>query len=297
MDATSIGPALLLTLLAGLATAIGSVIAFFAPRANIRFLGVALGFSAGVMIYVSFVELLPSGVDALEEISSAPQTIAVVALFVGMLLVAVIDRSVPLGYNPHEMRSPNTLDSPGTRSSPGTQGPSSSGVNAEASGNAETDSKGNEAVGAEPLMNVGLLTAAVITLHNLPEGLATLLTSMQDIHLGIPVALAVGIHNIPEGIAVSVPVYYATGSRWQAFGWSALSGLSEPIGALLGLLLLSGFWSQALLGLSLAAVAGIMIFISFDVLLPSAETYGEHHPTVYALVAGMAVMALSLLLL
>jgi ZIP family zinc transporter len=291
MDATSIGPALLLTLLAGLATAIGSVIAFFAPRANIRFLGVALGFSAGVMIYVSFVELLPSGVDALEAISSAPQTTAVVALFIGMLLVAVIDRSVPLGYNPHEMRTP------GTQGSPGMQGAPSSAPNAEASSNAETDSKGNEPVGAEPLMNVGLLTAAVITLHNLPEGLATLLTSMQDIHLGIPVALAVGIHNIPEGIAVSVPVYYATGSRWQAFGWSALSGLSEPIGALLGLLLLSGFWSQALLGLSLAAVAGIMIFISFDVLLPSAETYGEHHPTVYALVAGMAVMALSLLLL
>lgn len=285
MDATSIGPALLLTLLAGLATAIGSVIAFFAPRTDTRFFGIALGFSAGVMIYVSFVELLPSGVDALEAISSAPQTSAVVALFVGMLLVAVIDRSVPLGYNPHEMRAPGTLDAPGSAAS------------AETSGKAGAGTRGNEAVGAEPLMNVGLLTAAVITLHNFPEGLATLLTSMQDIHLGIPVALAVAIHNIPEGIAVSVPVYYATGSRWQAFGWSALSGLSEPLGALLGLLILSGFWSQALLGLSLAAVAGIMIFISFDVLLPSAETYGEHHPTVYALVAGMAVMALSLLLL
>ncbi|WPL18479.1 Zinc transporter ZupT [Thiorhodovibrio winogradskyi] len=291
MDASSIWPALLLTLLAGLATAIGSAIAFFAPRADTRFLGISLGFSAGVMIYVSFVELLPSGVDALEEISRSAHTTAVVALFVGMLLVAVIDRSVPLGYNPHEMRPRDRLDSPGS------QGPPSSAANVEASGSAETDTRGKEAVGAEPLMKVGLLTAAVITLHNLPEGLATLLTSMQDIHLGMPVALAVGIHNIPEGIAVSVPVYYATGSRWQAFGWSALSGLSEPVGALLGLLLLSSFWSQALLGLSLAAVAGIMIFISFDVLLPSAETYGEHHPTVYALVAGMAVMALSLLLL
>ncbi|WP_462322511.1 zinc transporter ZupT [Halochromatium sp.] len=279
MDATSIGPALLLTLLAGLATAIGSAIAFFAPRADTRFLGIALGFSAGVMIYVLFVELLPAGGNALEAISSTPQTTAVVALFVGMLLVAVIDRLVPAGYNPHEMRAPDNAPSAG------------------AAGSAGAGAGENEAIGAEPLMNLGLLTAGVITLHNRPEGLATLLTSIEDIHLGIPVALAVGIHNIPEGIAVSVPVYYATGSRWQAFGWSALSGLSEPLGALLGLLILSGFWSQALLGVSLAAVAGIMIFISFDVLLPSAETYGEHHPTVYALVAGMGVMALSLLLL
>ena len=283
MDVSSIGPALLLTLLAGLATAIGSAIAFFAPRANTRFLGIALGFSAVVMIYVSFVELLPSGVDALDEISSRAQTSAVGALFVGMLLVAVIDRLVPLGYNPHEVRTPSTAARPGA------------GGNADAPATAGTGTRENEAASAEPLMNVGLLTAVAITLHNLPEGLATLLTTMEDIHLGLPVAVAVGIHNIPEGIAVSVPIYYATGSRWQAFGWSALSGLSEPLGALLGLLLLSGFWSQAVLGLSLAAVAGIMIFISFDVLLPSAETYGEHHPTVYALVAGMGVMALSLL--
>ncbi len=270
MDVTSIAPALLLTLLAGLATAIGSAIAFFAPRADTRFLAIALGFSAGVMIYVSFVELLPAGAAALKGISSAPQTTAVVALFCGMLLVAVIDRLVPLGYNPHEVHTPGTPGASGREGGP---------------------------AAVDPLMRAGLLTAVAITLHNLPEGLATFLTSMDDMRLGLPIALAVGIHNIPEGIAVSVPIYYATGSRWQAFGWSALSGLSEPLGALLGLLLLSGFWSQTLLGLSLAAVAGIMIFISFDVLLPSAEAYGEHHPTVYALVAGMGVMALSLLLL
>ena len=150
---------------------------------------------------------------------------------------------------------------------------------------------------AQHLMRAGLLTALAIGLHNFPEGLATFMTSVEDLRLGVPVAIAVGIHNIPEGIAVSVPIYYATGNRGLAFLLSALSGLSEPLGALLGLLLLAGFWSEVLLGLSLAVVAGIMIFISFDVLLPSAESYGEHHPTVYALVAGMAVMALSLLLL
>jgi len=270
MDTATIGPALLLTLFAGLATALGSVIAFLAPRANLRFLAGALGFSAGVMIYVSFVELLPAGVDALNGLVGAAQTSAVGALFAGMILAAIMDRLVPLGYNPHEMRG---------------------GEDQPAGGQLRTQGE------ALPLMRVGLLTALTITLHNLPEGLATFLTSVQDIRLGIPVAIAVAIHNVPEGIAISVPIYYATGSRKQAFVWSALSGLSEPLGALLGLLVLSAVWSQALLGLSLAAVAGIMIFISFDVLLPSAETYGEHHLAVYAVVAGMAVMAASLLLL
>lgn len=270
MDAAAVGPALLLTLFAGLATALGSVIAFLAPRANPRFLAVALGFSAGVMIYVSFVELLPSGADALTGFVGAAQATAVGALFAGMILAALMDRLVPLGYNPHEMRG-GADQAPSRQPAPTTEAP--------------------------PLMRVGLLTALTITLHNLPEGLATFLTSVQDIRLGIPVALAVGIHNVPEGIAISVPIYYATGSRKQAFVWSALSGLSEPLGAMIGLLVLSAVWSQTLLGLSLAAVAGIMIFISFDVLLPSAETYGEHHLAVYAVVAGMAVMAVSLLLL
>ncbi|MBK5969113.1 MULTISPECIES: zinc transporter ZupT [Thiorhodovibrio] len=265
MDIAVIAPALLLTFLAGLATAIGIVIAFFAPPTNLRFLSVALGFSAGVMIYVSFVELFPSASTALEGLVSSAHSIAVAALFAGMLVAAALDRLVPLGYNPHEMRVP--------------------------------DASPTQAGKADQLMRVGLLSALSITLHNLPEGLATFLTSLEDLHLGLPVAIAVGIHNIPEGIAISVPVYYATASRAQAFGWSALSGLSEPLGALLGLLVVATVWSDILLGLSLAAVAGIMIFIAFDVLLPAAETYGEHHLAVYALVAGMAVMALSLLLL
>jgi ZIP family zinc transporter len=264
LDATI--PALALTLMAGLATAIGSAIAFFARRTDTRFLSVALGFSAGVMIYVSFVELLPAGSEALVGILDQPETAAVVALFAGMLLVAAIDRLVPLGYNPHEMRVPDEAEVVPPPHS-------------------------------DHLLRAGLLTAIAIALHNLPEGLATFLTAMEDPSMGLAVAVAVGIHNIPEGIAVSVPIYYATGRRDLAFGLSALSGLSEPLGALLGMALLAGFWSQTLLGLSLAAVAGIMIFIAFDVLLPSAEAYGAHHLTVYALVAGMAVMALSLLLL
>lgn len=268
MSQESVFLALLLTFLAGLATALGSAIAFFARRTNTRFLATALGFSAGVMIYVSFVELLPAGTEELVPAlgAGAGEAMAVAALFGGMLLVAAIDRLVPLGFNPHEMRQVVHDDVTPTR---------------------ET----------AHLMRAGVLTALAITVHNFPEGLATFMSSMEDLRLGLPVAIAVGIHNVPEGIAVSVPVYYATGNRGLAFGLSALSGLSEPLGALVGLLVLAGFWSDLVLGVSLAAVAGIMIFISFDVLLPSAEAYGEHHPTVYALVGGMLVMALSLWLL
>jgi ZIP family zinc transporter len=260
--------ALVLTLFAGLATTVGSAIAFFAHRTNTRFLAMALGFSAGVMIYVSFAELLPAGADVLlKTMPGGGEVAAVAALFGGVLLVAAIDRLVPLSYNPHEMRM------------------------------VEEENATPVAAGSPALLRAGVLTAVAITVHNFPEGLATFMSSVEDLRLGLPVAIAVGIHNVPEGIAVSVPIYYATGSRRLAFMLSALSGLSEPLGALLGFALLAGFWSETVLGLSLAAVAGIMIFISFDVLLPSAECYGEHHPTVYALVGGMAVMALSLLLL
>ncbi|MCG6895636.1 MAG: zinc transporter ZupT [Thiocapsa sp.] len=268
MNIESIGLAFALTLLAGLATAVGSAIAFFARRTNVRFLAMSLGFSAGVMIYVSFAELLPAGTAALQAtMEQGGRTAAVAALFVGILLVAAIDRLVPLGYNPHEMRM------------------------------LEDENVAADAPRSQELMRAGLVTAVAITVHNFPEGLATFMSSVEDLRLGLPVAIAVAIHNIPEGIAVSVPVYYATGNRRLAFLLSALSGLAEPLGAALGFALLAGFWSETILGLSLAAVAGIMIFISFDVLLPSAEAYGEHHPTVYALIGGMAVMALSLLLL
>ena len=209
MDLEATIPALTLTLMAGLATTIGSAIAFFARRTDTRFLAVSLGFSAGVMIYVSFVELLPTGSDALKGVLAQPEAAAVIALFAGMLLVAAIDRLVPLGYNPHEMRLPDeAAAAPRPRH--------------------------------DHLLRAGVLTAIAITLHNLPEGLATFLTAMEDLRMGLPVAVAVGIHNIPEGIAVSVPIYYATGRRGLAFGLSALSGLSEPLGALLGLALLAG---------------------------------------------------------
>ncbi|MDZ4197479.1 MAG: zinc transporter ZupT, partial [Candidatus Izemoplasmatales bacterium] len=149
---------------------------------------------------------------------------------------------------------------------------------------------------SDKLMRMGVFTAIAIMIHNFPEGLATFITALQEPTLAIPIAVAIAIHNIPEGIAVSVPIYYATGSKKKAFMYSFLSGLSEPVGALIGYLILMPLMSDVLLGVVFAGVAGIMVFISLDELLPSAREYGEHHLSIYGLVAGMAVMAISILL-
>ncbi|MDI9593070.1 MAG: ZIP family metal transporter, partial [Bacteroidota bacterium] len=147
------------------------------------------------------------------------------------------------------------------------------------------------------LLRTGLMTALVLAIHNFPEGMATFLAALKDIHIAIPIAVAIAIHNIPEGIAVSVPIYYATGNRKRAFWLSFLSGLAEPLGALVGYLILAPFLNDTLFGIMFAAIAGIMVFISLDELLPAAEEYGKHHHAIYGLIAGMAVMAFSLLLL
>ena len=182
-----------------------------------------------------------------------------------MLLIALIDNLVPSGENPHNVQKIEELD---TSKKP-------------------SDSK---------LLRTGLFTALAVGIHNFPEGLATFISALQEPSIAIPIAVAIAIHNIPEGIAVSVPVYYATGSRKKAFLYSFLSGLSEPIGALVGYLVLMPFINDLMFGIIFAAVAGIMVFISLDELLPSAREYGEHHLSIYGLVAGMAVMAVSLLL-
>jgi ZIP family zinc transporter len=258
--------AFLITLFAGLSTGIGSAIAFFAKRTNTKFLSIALGFSAGVMIYVSLVEIFVKAQDSLiselGEITGA--WITVIAFFGGMLLIGIIDRLIPKAENPHEVCKIEDMLS----------GKCSS----------------------EKLMRMGVFTAIAIMIHNFPEGLATFITALQEPTLAIPIAVAIAIHNIPEGIAVSVPIYYATGSKKKAFMYSFLSGLSEPVGALIGYLILMPLMSDVLLGVVFAGVAGIMVFISLDELLPSAREYGEHHLSIYGLVAGMAVMAISLLL-
>lgn len=257
---------LLLTLGAGLATGIGSAIAFFARRTNKRLLSFSLGLSGGVMVYVSFVELFQqaNATLAAEWGPHAGGAVTVAAFFAGILLIGIIDRLVPSVENPHEAHRVEEMEARPRNTK---------------------------------LMRMGLLTALAIGIHNFPEGIATFASAVDDVTLGAAIAVAIAIHNIPEGIAVSVPVYYATGNRRRAFLLSLLSGLAEPVGALLAYLVLMPFMTPTLMGCILAAVAGIMVFISIDELLPAAREYGEAHTSIYGVVAGMALMAVSLLLL
>lgn len=264
-----------LTLFAGLATGIGSVLAFFTKRTNTRFLSVALGFSAGVMLYVSFIEIfVKAKVELQAELGEVYGTSATVAAFFGgMLLIGIIDKLVPAEENPHEIHRIEEIES------------------LEEQMKMETPEQKDK-----KLLRMGVFTALAIGIHNFPEGLATFTAALTDPNLGIAIAVAIAIHNIPEGIAVAIPIYYATESRGKAFTLSFLSGLAEPIGALIGYLLLMPFLSPTVFGIVFASVAGIMVFISLDELLPTAQEYGEHHLSIYGMVLGMAVMAVSLLL-
>ena len=257
-----------LTLFAGLATGIGSFIAFTTKRTNRTLLCAALSFSAGVMIYVSFIEIFVKARGALTEAlgEGAGYALTTAAFFAGIAVIALIDKLVPHHENPHELHKVEEMDDAA------------------------------EAAHFHGLYRMGLVTAIAIGLHNFPEGLATFVATLQDPALGFHIAFAVAVHNVPEGIAVAVPIYFATGSRKKAFIYSFLSGLSEPVGAVIGYALIMNFFSDITFGVLFAMVAGIMVFISFDQLLPAARTYGKHHVSVYALVAGMATMALSLVL-
>lgn len=266
---TTILYALALTLFAGLATGLGSLIAFFTKRTNTKFLSFALGFSAGVMIYISLVEIFVDAKDSLT--ASMGETkgylFTIIGFFGGMLLIALIDRLIPKGENPHDVKKVEDLQ--------------------------------HDVTMAEftKLKKMGVFTALAIAIHNFPEGIATFMSAIEDPQLGFAIAIAVAIHNIPEGIAVAVPIYYATGDRKKAFRLSFLSGLAEPFGAIVAYLLLMPFLTDTMFGVIFAGVAGIMVFISLDELLPAAREYDEAHSSIYGVVLGMMVMAVSLLLL
>lgn len=267
MDLSNIYIAFGLTLFAGLSTGIGSAIAFFAKKTNTKFLSVSLGFSAGVMIYVSMVEIFFKARETLSaSLGARPgYLVTIVAFFGGMFFIGLIDKLIPASTNPHESRKIEDLE------------------------NIIEDK-------SQKLMRMGTFTALAIAIHNFPEGLATFTAALKDPSLGIAIALAIAIHNIPEGIAVSVPIFYATGDKKKAFKWSFLSGLAEPLGAVIGYLILMPFLNDVVFGILFASVAGIMVFISIDELLPAAREYGEAHLSIYGMVAGMLVMAISLLL-
>jgi ZIP family zinc transporter len=252
----SIGIALFLTTMAGLSTGVGSAIAYFIRTPKMIYLSFSLGLSAGVMIYVSFMELLPTAVEGIGEAWS------IAAFFAGIILIGVIDLAIPDAENPHEYK-----ELPDTK------------------------------IRDQTLMRTGVLTALAIGIHNFPEGLATFGLALSDVRLGAIVAVAVAIHNIPEGISVSVPIYYATKNRSKAAFYSFLSGMAEPVGAVLGFVLLLPFLSEGVLASLLAFVGGIMVYISVDELLPLAHKYGHGHAVILGIVLGMAVMAVSLLML
>lgn len=249
-----------LTAIAGLSTGIGSLIALIVKKESQTFLSAALGFSAGIMIYVSFMEMMPEASKSLISFFGEKQgtLYLIFAFFGGIALINCIDFLIPSSVNPHEMHGVEPMSK-------------------EAS-----------------LKRTGVLVAISIAIHNFPEGIATFTSALGSLDVAIPITIAIAIHNIPEGIAVAVPIYHATGSRKKAFTHSFLSGLAEPLGAAIAYFFLLEFWTPALNGIVLAAVAGIMVFISLDELLPSAERYGKHHVSIIGLILGMAVMAISL---
>jgi len=252
MDPQIITP-LIITSIAGLSTTIGSLIGLIFKRENSKFMSAVLGFTAGVMMGISFFELLPSG---FKELGFTKASIAFIA---GFIFIFLIDYLIPHEYIGQKEKI-----------------------------NDKTDRK---------LLRTGLFVALGIGIHNFPEGMATFYSSMVDVKIGMAIGVAVAIHNIPEGIAVSAPVYKATGSRKKAFLWSFLSGVVEPIGAILTALILLPFLNPQVLGYMLSGIAGLMVFISIDELMPVSKSYGYLHLPIVSFIAGMIVMILSLVLI
>lgn len=279
--------AMLLTLFAGFSTAIGSIIAFFSRKDDLRVLSLGLGFSAGVMIYISFMEILPTALKDFKNQydSHWAELLGLACFFGGILTSLLIDKLIPEDVNPHEPKEDLSelkicpLPQKGQNPPKFHPGEKLHQINTKA------------------LKRTGIFTALAIAIHNFPEGFATFISSLDNLTLGIAIAIAVAIHNIPEGLAVSLPIYHATGDKKKAFIYSALSGFAEPLGAFVGALILLPFIGNLTLAISFAVIAGIMVFISLDELLPAAKTYDKAHDSLYGLIAGMAIMALSLNLL
>ena len=286
MDSSRILFAFGLTLFAGLATGIGGLIAFFAKRTKTTFLAFSLGFSAGVMVFISFTEILTEAGNLMRQNYSTDTAawLTFLTFVAGIGLSAAIDKILPSEGNPHELKRVEQMN-------PDTRDP----ARAECKGRKEHS--GVHGPRDRKLMRIGTFTAIAIGVHNFPEGIATFMSSMTDVAVGVSIAVAVAIHNIPEGIAVSVPVYYATGSKKKALAWSVLSGFSEPVGAIAGYFILTLFSTDVSLGYVFGMVAGIMVYISFDELLPAAHKYGKHHVAIYGLISGMIAIGLSLILL
>ena len=299
---TDVWIALGLTLFAGMATGIGSVIAFTAKRTNYRFLSVATGFSAGVMLYVSFVEIFLKGAESLtlQYGDYWGHWVNAASFFGGIFLIGVIDNLIPSAENPHEPH-PEELTAP--LHDPLAPVPVDYQAACQGAGVFLPHNQSHAAENSR-LMRMGLFTALAIAIHNFPEGLATFLAALEDPTVGLAIAVAIALHNIPEGISVSVPIFYATGERKKAFVYSLFSGLAEPVGAGVAYVVLrvlvggeTGVIPPQVMGILFGGVAGIMVYISLDELLPTSQAYGKGHDSLFGLMGGMLVMALSLLLM
>lgn len=266
--------ALLLTFLAGISTGLGSLVALIPRASGNKFIAGALGLSAGVMLYVSFLDLIPMALESIAETEPGRtgNIWVTLAFFGGIALIALIDFFIPDAENPHELPQINAL------------------------AEMERDHAAHPRK-RQHMKRMGIMLALTIGIHNFPEGMATFIAALDSPDVAIPIVIAIAIHNIPEGISVSIPVYEATGSHKKAIWFSVLSGLAEPAGAIIGFLFLLPLWTPMVNSLLLAAVAGVMVYISIDELLPSAERYGHHHIAIAGVIAGMAVMAASLLVL
>ena len=251
--------ALLLTLIAGGATSIGAMLTFFVKQHNFRVLALGMSFSAGVMIYLSFMDILPMAIEnmsASNEASKLGHILAVVTFFIGVFIAGIIDHFVPEHLN------------------------------------SDDDPKHNKKnYASKKAHRAAILTALALAIHNFPEGFSVFVSSIENITVGIGVAIAIILHNIPEGISVAMPIYSATGNRAKAFWIATASGMAEPLGALVAYLVLAPIVTPMISGIALAVTAGLMVYIALDELLPMAREYGEEHYGIFGTFAGMALMA------
>lgn len=255
--------AFLLSLIAGLTTLIGGCITFFVKKESFKILSLGLSFSAGVMIYVSFMEVLPAASEVLNDKMSAKLAMVLTTslFFVGILISALIDVLFPEHIESKDL--------------------------------SKNSSKDNKSL----IKRVGIFSAIAISVHNFPEGLSVFVSSVQSITFGLPIAIAIALHNIPEGISVALPIYNSTGSKKKAILWSFMSGMAEPLGALIGFFLIRLIIPEYAIAIMLSLTAGIMVYLAIDELLPTAKEYEDGHETIVGFVLGMALMALSLVLL
>lgn len=248
------GYALLVTTLAGLATALGGLLAVMRLPGR-RFMGVSMGFAAGVMVGIGLMDMLPESLEHYRMYAPpAAASLRVISLFLlGMAIACLVGGALP-----------------------------------------EKSPSNERSAEQSRVLRTALVTAIALLLHNLPEGVLTLFSSMHDPALGLRMALAVGLHNLPEGIAVAAPLYFATHNRKKAFGAAFLSGLAEPLGAAIAYLLAARFLTAGFVNGLLALVAGIMCWVSVFELLPAGFEFDKRGYTTIGFGAGVATMLLGI---